>query len=202
MRSTVVAAIALLFTATPLLAANLKDSQECAGNDPDQVIAACTRIIQDKQDSADNHGVGYSNRAGAFQLKGEIDRAIADYSEAIKLVPNYGRRYYRRGLAYSQKGDFDRAIADYNTAIRIEPDFAEAYVFRAFAHHAKGNYDLAIADYDALLRIQPEDAALARYGRGIAKLRKGDKASGEADIAAAKAIRSDVAEVLARYGIK
>jgi hypothetical protein len=36
----------------------------------------------------------------------------------------------------------------------------------------------------------------------MAKLKKGDKAGGEADVAAAKAIRADVAEQFARYGIK
>jgi hypothetical protein len=35
------------------------------------------------------------------------------------------------------------------------------------------------------------------YGRGIARLKKGDKAGGNADIAAAKALRADVANVFA-----
>jgi hypothetical protein len=39
------------------------------------------------------------------------------------------------------------------------------------------------------------------YARGVAKLKKGDSAGGNADIAAAKAIKPDIAAVSAGYGI-
>jgi hypothetical protein len=42
----------------------------------------------------------------------------------------------------------------------------------------------------------------ALYGRGIAKARKGDKTGGSADIAAAKAMKSDVETEFSRYGIR
>ena len=40
------------------------------------------------------------------------------------------------------------------------------------------------------------------YGRGIAKLKKGDATGGNADIAAAKAIRPEIADEFARYGVQ
>jgi hypothetical protein len=40
------------------------------------------------------------------------------------------------------------------------------------------------------------------YGRGVAKLKKGNADAGNADIAAAKAIRADIAEEFARYGVQ
>lgn len=40
------------------------------------------------------------------------------------------------------------------------------------------------------------------YGRGLAKLKAGDKAGGEADIATAKAIKADIAQLYAGYGVK
>jgi len=39
------------------------------------------------------------------------------------------------------------------------------------------------------------------YARGVAKLKKGHTAGGNADIAAAKAIKPDIAAVSAGYGI-
>jgi hypothetical protein len=42
----------------------------------------------------------------------------------------------------------------------------------------------------------------ALYGRGLARLKGHDPARGEVDIQAAKALKSDVAEELARYGVK
>jgi len=43
--------------------------------------------------------------------------------------------------------------------------------------------------------------ASALYGRGVAKIKKGENADGEADVSAAKAIKPNVAEEFARYGI-
>jgi hypothetical protein len=40
------------------------------------------------------------------------------------------------------------------------------------------------------------------YGRGLAKQKKGDMASGNADIAAAKTIEDDIADEFAGYGVK
>ena len=60
----------------------------------------------------------YNNRGGAWQKKGEHDRAIADYSEAIGLDPSNPCPFYNRGIAWSSKGDYDRAIADYSEAER------------------------------------------------------------------------------------
>ena len=49
---------------------------------------------------------------------------------------------------------------------------------------------------------QPGAPAVTLYGRGLAKLKKGDRDGGNADIAAAKAIRADIADNFARYGVK
>jgi hypothetical protein len=44
--------------------------------------------------------------------------------------------------------------------------------------------------------------ASSLYGRGLAKVKKGDGNGGNADIAAAKAIRSNIADEFASYGIE
>ena len=40
------------------------------------------------------------------------------------------------------------------------------------------------------------------YGRGLARQKQGDIAAGEADVAAAKALKADIAEEFAGYGIR
>ena len=62
---------------------------------------------------------GSLNDSGsAYANKGQYDRAIADFDEAIKLDPEYALSFYNRGCAYAMKGQHDRAIADYDEAIR------------------------------------------------------------------------------------
>ena len=77
----------------------------------------------------------------AYYKKGELDKAIANYTKAIELQPDYAEAYYNRGLAYRNKATFDKAIADYDKAIALKPDFAEAYNNRGSAYANKGAFD-------------------------------------------------------------
>ena len=52
-------------------------------------------------------------RGISYAKKGDYDKAIADYTEAIRLDPKDAAAYYNRGTSYAHKGDYDKAIADY-----------------------------------------------------------------------------------------
>jgi tetratricopeptide (TPR) repeat protein len=63
-----------------------------------------------------------------------------------------------------------------------------------------GDYPRAIADYDEALAANGK-IAWSLYGRGIAKLRLGQKDGGEADIAKAREVRPDLPEEAKKRGI-
>ena len=67
-------------------------------------------------------------RAARRRQAGDHDKAIADFSEAIRLDPKRADAYYGRGTAYGHKGEYDKAIADYSDAIRLAPPKADAYL--------------------------------------------------------------------------
>ena len=73
---------------------------------------------------------GRSNRGVAYSSKGDQDRAIADFNEAIQLDPKYALAFASRAFAYASKRDNDRAIADFNEAIRLDPKNARAFCYR------------------------------------------------------------------------
>jgi tetratricopeptide (TPR) repeat protein len=79
------------------------------------------------------------------------------------------------------------------------PNNAATLDSRAFVFLKMTQFDAAVSDFDAVLRIDPK-LAFALYGRGLARL-KNEDATGEADIAAAKALQADIAEEYARYGV-
>ena len=83
----------------------------------------------------------YCNRGNAYSDRGDYDRAISDYTQAIKIDPNCALAYYNRGNSYKDKGDFDQAVRDYNKAIEIKPDYAIAYHNRAVVYFYKQEYD-------------------------------------------------------------
>ncbi len=85
------------------------------------------------------------------------------------------------------------AIADYSAALKLDTKNSFAFARRGIAEEAQKNYVHAIADYGAAVVLNPKDAG-SLYFRGMAKLRGGDKAGGDAGIAAAKAIKPDIAE--------
>jgi tetratricopeptide (TPR) repeat protein len=64
-----------------------------------------------------------------------------------------------------------------------------------------GAFREAIADYGAAIAQNPKDAG-SLYGRGMAKLKAGNIADGNADIAAAKAVEPDIADIYAGYGVR
>ena len=71
--------------------------------------------------SIPRNAVAYFNRGNVYDQMGEHDRAIADYTEAIKLDPTDPDIFNNRGQAYDTKGEYDLAIADYTQPIRLEP---------------------------------------------------------------------------------
>ncbi|KXK14065.1 MAG: serine/threonine protein kinase [Chloroflexi bacterium OLB15] len=105
-------------------------------------------------------GVGYY-----YQLQGDQERAIEEFSQSIELMPEWGNPYAARGDSYAELGEFELAISDYNMAIEIYPDFVSALYTRGRALHAIGEFELAIADYENAIGQWPE-YALPHLGLG------------------------------------
>ena len=81
----------------------------------------------------------YYDRAVAYAAKPDLDEALTDYTEAIRLKPDLAEAYWGRGKIYEKKRDHVRAIADYDRAIRLKPDLAGAYCSRGNAYDNKGD---------------------------------------------------------------
>jgi Flp pilus assembly protein TadD len=52
-------------------------------------------------------------------MKGDFDKAIADYTEAIRLNPQCAEAHYGRGVAYEKKGEKAKAEADFAQAKKL-----------------------------------------------------------------------------------
>src|SRR5580704_15845876 len=103
------------------------DGYTCAKQSGDLAIAACSRAIASGEFRGEELAKIYANRGTEYKNKGDLDRAIADYSEAIRLDPEHVKAYNNRGITWAAKGELDRAIADYSEAIRLDPKYVDAY---------------------------------------------------------------------------
>ena len=160
------------------------DATTCANASGDVAIDACTRVIKA---GGRNLASTYYNRASEYSDKGDNDRAISDYNEAIRINPKYVKAYNSRGLAYRENGDYDRAISDSSEAIRIDPKYAKAYNGRGMAYMAYGDNDHAVSDFNEAIRLDPLFTG-AFTTRGLVFERLGQLEKARADFRAALAV--------------
>ncbi len=159
---------------SPIRAQTTEDLESCyRESDPDLGINYCTRAIDSGQLPASNLTIAFTNRGNAYNYKGEYDRAIQDFDQAIRLNPNYAYAFNGRGNAYNGKGEYDTAIQDFDQAIHLIPTYGYAFNGRGNAYNDKGEHDRAIQDYDEAIRLNP-NYAYAFNGRGNAYNSKGE----------------------------
>ncbi len=131
----------------------------CTGNpgvEWSQQIEACTALIQSGKETGHNQAGYFNNRGNAYKAQKDLDRAMADYNEAIRLDPKLAVAFSDRGLAFQAQGDHQRAMADFNQAIELDPKLALAYNNRGFEYQIKGDLERALADYDEAIRLDPK----------------------------------------------
>ena len=97
----------------------------------------------------------YFEQAMASAQKGDLDRAIAHDTQAIRLDQSLAPAYVHRGRAYAQKGQLEQAIRDSSAALRLDPGSAFAYLLRGWAFGQAGQYEQAIRDCTEALRLDP-----------------------------------------------
>ena len=104
----------------------------------------------------DKFVLGYAHRAEAWNEYGNIDKAIDDYEEVVRLDPLFSKAYVNLGhLWFDKKGNLDKAIFSYTKALQIDPSEIRAYINRGDAFLQKGQTEEAISDYYSALEINP-----------------------------------------------
>ena len=104
------------------------------------------------------HGRAYAN-------KGDIEKAMGSFNEAIRLDPTYAFAYFNRGWGCQRKFEYERAIADYDMAVRLNPTGACVYYYRGTVREILGDRAKAVADYSTAIKLDSK-LAVAYLARG------------------------------------
>jgi tetratricopeptide (TPR) repeat protein len=157
---------------------------------------AALKLSPDNPDLPSQIGLSYA-RAGLFEpALAQLDTWIAAHPKDESLPQALSARCWTRA-AWGK--ELEKALADCDLALRRDKT-SEVMTNRALVLLRTGRLDDAVAQYTAALKLQPRSAP-ALYGRGLAELKKGAKAEGEADIAAASAIAPGLPQQYKRYGL-
>jgi len=123
-------------------------------------------------------------RASAWWARGEAEKALADFDQAISLGYDEPHAYVSRGMFLASTGKFEAAIEDFTTAIVKDPKDTACYLNRAGVYMTVKDYANAIKDYNAALTIDPDQSTMFQQ-RAIAKKLSGDAEGAIADFSKA-----------------
>jgi tetratricopeptide (TPR) repeat protein len=129
--------------------------------------------------------VALEGRAEVYALTGRPDLALADMAHVFKLAPDSAASYAARCRIWTIiKTGLDKALADCDEAMKLAPKDTQVLGTVGLLQYQLGHLKEAAADFGAVLNDNPKLAG-ALYMRGVIRLRSGDAAGGNADIAEA-----------------
>jgi tetratricopeptide (TPR) repeat protein len=113
----------------------------------------------------------YNGRGQVYQKMGNHERAIKDFTEAIRLskvknVPRYiyfngARAYYNRAKSYSDLARYQEAVSDLDAAIEIYPSHMAVYLLRGEIYTKMAEEEKDINLIDRYKEKAQEDSAMA-----------------------------------------
>jgi tetratricopeptide (TPR) repeat protein len=116
--------------------------------------------------------------AFAFLMRGvvrhendDLDRAVADLDEALKIDPKYVPALIERAYLRQWRNQLDEAISDVNKAIELDNRNSYAYVERGVFEYSKKAYDRAWGDFQRAIDLGSQ-AAVIYIARGMILLDK------------------------------
>jgi len=137
-------------------------------------------------------------RAGAFaQAAVQYDQWLTAHAEDARSNYAMTQRCWARA---SSGQNLDRALSDCDSARRATPKSPRPLIGLGLVQLQLGDLDKSISTYDAALRLDAKNV-WARYGRGVAKVRKGMTSDGEADVAAATAVNPDIVDEAKKHAM-
>jgi spermidine synthase len=98
----------------------------------------------------------YHQRAVAYQLGGELNKAIDAYRRVIQLQPHHDEAHANLGVLLAGRGQFDQALAHYGESLRVRSDRAEVHSNLAIALVQKGQIPRAVDHLRRALRLKPD----------------------------------------------
>ncbi len=107
--------------------------------------------------------------------RNEMDAAIAEYNEILRIDPNRTEFLRRIGLFYREKGDLSQALVYFERYAKANPEKTKSFTDIGGVYDVLGEYDQAATYYEKALLLDPENVSVLRALADIdAKLGRSD----------------------------
>jgi tetratricopeptide (TPR) repeat protein len=152
-------------------------------NDYAQAVEYFTKAIATKPDYR-----SYFGRAGAYQHLEQMQKAIVDYSEAIRFKPDSASAYHDRAVCKMRLDLLNDAADDYEKALTLDPRNPRTWNGRGAIYLKKGGYKHAIRCFSKAIELDPNFAQAWEH-RAAAERKLKDTEAAEADLKQAQALK-------------
>ncbi|HUW82808.1 MAG TPA: tetratricopeptide repeat protein [Phycisphaerae bacterium] len=98
----------------------------------------------------------HHQRAVAYQLGGQLDKAIDAYRRVLQLRPDHDEAHANLGVLLAARGQLDQALAHYNESLRVRGDRAEVHSNLAILLAQKGQIPQAVEHLRQALQLKPD----------------------------------------------
>lgn len=105
---------------------------------------------------------------------GDLDAAIANNLESVRIYPTFPESHFNLGFAYHLQKEYDKAVEHYSRTVRLVPNRAEAHNNLGLVLFQQGKVDQALKAYRNGLKFVPDNLDL-HYNLGIVLQEQGQK---------------------------
>ncbi len=148
-----------------------------------QAVKYFTQAIATKPDFR-----SYFGRATAYRELEQMEKAISDYSQAIRLKADSPVAYHDRALCEMRLGLDQRAADDYDQALRIDPERPRSWNGRGLIYLKRGGYKKAKDYFTRAIELN-KNFYEAYQNRARAELKLNETVAAEEDMKKASALR-------------
>jgi Flp pilus assembly protein TadD len=116
-------------------------------------LAAYTKLLRDHPTDPLRHDAV----AALYFEDGQVDRAIAEYTESLRLDPRSAQTQYNLGIALSVRGRRTEAIAAFEAALAIDANYAQAHNNLGALLQLVGRQEPALEHYRRAIALRPDN---------------------------------------------
>lgn len=149
--------------------------------------------------------IDFKERGKRFYTQRQYAKAVAEYSEAIRILPDYMAFYDLRARAYMRSKKYLQANADFTRAIRSAKTQREKahlpilYQLRGLSYAILGKYSKGLRDLNTSIKLNPR-FALAYKIRSVLYRQMGKRRLANADSRKAESLQPGIMKRSNRVG--